>query len=65
MNVTWRLADAQLEPRFLEAAAAAGCIELRGHRSVGGMRASLYNAVSLESCRRLAAFMTEFLRRHG
>ena len=65
MNVTWRLADAELEPRFLEGAAAAGCIELRGHRSVGGMRASLYNAVSLESCRQLAAFMTEFRRRHG
>ena len=65
MNLTWRLADEQLEPRFLEGAVAAGCIELRGHRSVGGMRASLYNAVSLESCRQLAAFMTEFLRRHG
>ena len=65
MNVTWRLADEGLERRFLEQAAAAGCIELRGHRSVGGVRASSYNAVTLESCRELAAFMTEFLRRHG
>lgn len=65
MNVTWRLPDAELERRFLEEAAAAGCIELRGHRSVGGVRASLYNAVTLESCRVLAAFMTEFQRRNG
>lgn len=65
VNVTWRLADVGLEPRFLKEAAAAGCIELRGHRSVGGVRASLYNAVPLESCRVLAAFMREFLRRNG
>lgn len=65
MNVTWRLADEGLERRFLEEAAAAGCIELRGHRSIGGVRASLYNAVTLESCRELAAFMTEFQRRRG
>ena len=65
MNVTWRLPDEELERRFLEEAATCGCIELRGHRSVGGIRASLYNAVSLESCRELAGFMAEFLRRHG
>ena len=65
MNVTWRLPDADLERRFLGQAAAAGCIELRGHRSVGGLRASLYNGVSLESCQALAGFMAEFLRHHG
>ena len=65
MNVTWRLPDEELERRFLDEAAAGGCIELRGHRSVGGIRASLYNAVTLESCRELAGFMTEFLRRYG
>ena len=65
MNVTWRLADEELERRFLDEAAAAGCIELRGHRSVGGVRASLYNAVTPESCRELAGFMTEFRRRYG
>ena len=65
MNVTWRLADEELERRFLDEAAAAGCIELRGHRSVGGVRASLYNAVPPESCRALADFMAEFQRRYG
>ena len=65
MNVTWRLADEELERRFLDEAAAAGCIELRGHRSVGGVRASLYNAVTLDGCRVLADFMAEFQRRYG
>ena len=65
MNVTWRLAEEELERRFLEEAAAAGCVELRGHRSVGGVRASLYNALPPESCRVLAEFMAEFQRRYG
>ena len=65
MNVTWRLADAELEPLFLEQATAAGFMGLGGHRSVGGLRASLYNAVSPASCRALAGFMAEFLRCHG
>ena len=65
MNVTWRLAEPALEPRFLEQAVAAGFIGLGGHRAVGGLRASLYNAVSLESCRRLAEFMEEFQRCYG
>lgn len=65
MNVTWRVAEPALEPVFLERASAAGFIGLAGHRSVGGLRASLYNAVSIESCRELARFMKEFLRCHG
>ena len=65
MNVTWRLAEPALEPLFLEQAAAAGLVGLGGHRSVGGLRASLYNAVSMESCHALAGFMEEFLRCHG
>ncbi len=65
MNVTFGLAHAALEGRFLEQAAAAGCVGLRGHRAVGGLRASLYNAVTVESCRHLADFMAEFQRRHG
>ena len=65
MNVTWRLAEPALAALFLEQAAAAGFIGLGGHRSVGGLRASLYNAVPLESCRELAGFMEEFLRCHG
>ena len=65
MNVTWRLRDAGLEEHFLAQAAAAGFIGLGGHRSVGGLRASLYNAVSPASCRALADFMAEFLRCHG
>lgn len=65
MNVTWRLPDEQLEGRFLAEAAQIGCVELRGHRSVGGIRASLYNAVTLEACQTLATFMENFIRRHG
>ena len=65
MNVTWRLAEPALAALFLEQAGAAGFIGLGGHRSVGGLRASLYNAVPLESCRELAGFMEEFLRCHG
>lgn len=65
MNVTWRLADPKLEPLFLEQATAAGFMGLGGHRSVGGLRASLYNAVSPASCRALAGFMAEFMRCYG
>ena len=65
MNVTWRLPDTELEARFIAQAEAAGFLGLGGHRSVGGLRASLYNAVSVESCRQLASFMEEFLRCHG
>jgi phosphoserine aminotransferase len=65
MNVTFRLAGEDLEKRFLEEAAKNGLGGLKGHRSVGGCRASLYNAVSLESVAALVEFMTTFARRNG
>lgn len=65
MNVPFRLADRGLEPAFLAEAADAGLRELKGHRSVGGMRASIYNAMPLEGVQALVAFMREFERRHG
>jgi phosphoserine aminotransferase len=65
MNVPFILADAALDARFLEEAAQAGLLNLKGHRSVGGMRASLYNAVPLAAVEALVAFMQDFERRHG
>ncbi len=65
MNVTWRLADETLEARFLAEAEAAGLVGLKGHRSVGGIRASLYNAMPLEGVERLVDFMRGFRRRAG
>lgn len=64
-NVVWRLANQSLEARFLEEAQAAGMVGLKGHRAVGGMRASIYNAVSLEAVKTLVAFMREFERKNG
>lgn len=63
MNLTFRLPDEALEKQFVTAAEAAGMVGLAGHRSVGGIRASLYNATSLEACEVLAAFMRDFARR--
>ncbi len=60
MNVTWRLPTEQLERAFVAGAEAEGMIGLKGHRSVGGIRASLYNAVPPEHARALAAFMRAF-----
>ncbi|HKI38594.1 MAG TPA: 3-phosphoserine/phosphohydroxythreonine transaminase [Gemmataceae bacterium] len=65
MNVTFRLATEVLETQFVAQAQAAGMIGLAGHRSVGGIRASLYNAVGPEACRALASFMNDFAARHG
>jgi phosphoserine aminotransferase len=65
MNVTFRLPAAELEQQFVAEAAAEGMVGLTGHRSVGGIRASIYNAMDLDACQALAAFMAEFLRRHG
>ena len=65
MNVPFILADAELDARFLEESHAAGLTNLKGHRSVGGMRASIYNAVSEEAVDALIGFMAEFERTHG
>ena len=65
MNVPFLLADADLDKEFLSQADAAGLTNLSGHRSVGGMRASIYNATSQESVEALVDFLKEFERTHG
>lgn len=65
MNVPFTLADAALDGVFLQEAKAAGLIGLKGHRYVGGMRASLYNAMPEEGVDALVTFMQDFERRHG
>jgi phosphoserine aminotransferase len=65
MNVPFTLAKPELDKTFLTEAAAAGLANLEGHRSVGGMRASLYNAMPPEGVDALIGFMKEFERRHG
>ena len=64
MNVTFTLADEALNSRFLQEAEANGLLNLKGHRSVGGMRASIYNAVPMESIEALIAFMQDFEARY-
>ncbi len=63
MNVVFRLPSEQLEERFVSEAKKRGMVGLKGHRSVGGIRASLYNAVQPEWVDELAAFLQEFARR--
>lgn len=65
MNVPFSLPDDRLTAAFLAEADAAGMVQLKGHRVVGGVRASMYNAMPVEGARRLAEFMQEFQRRHG
>lgn len=65
MNVPFILANEQLNDRFLAEASESGLYNLQGHRSVGGMRASLYNAMPLAGVRALVDFMKEFEQRHG
>jgi phosphoserine aminotransferase len=65
MNVPFTLRDDALDEPFLKAAQQQGLMQLKGHRSVGGMRASLYNAMPMESVRALAQFMQDFERKHG
>ena len=65
MNVPFVLADAGLDAKFLAEAEAAGLTTLKGHRSVGGMRASLYNAMPQEGVDALVAFMRDFEQRNG
>ncbi len=65
MNVVWRLPSEELEKSFVSEAEEAGLVGLKGHRSVGGLRASLYNAVSQKAVDALVSFMTDFQRRRG
>ncbi|MDR1387194.1 MAG: 3-phosphoserine/phosphohydroxythreonine transaminase [Propionibacteriaceae bacterium] len=65
MNVVFTLADPELDAVFASQAAAAGLTNLKGHRSVGGMRASLYNAMPMSGVQALIDFMTDFERRQG
>jgi phosphoserine aminotransferase len=65
MNVTFRLPSEELEAKFIKEATAQGLSELKGHRSVGGCRASIYNAVPRKSVEALADFMRDFARKHG
>ena len=65
MNVTWRLPSEELERRFVAEAAEAGLVSLKGHHSVGGVRASIYNALPVEGVERLVSFMGDFRAKHG
>ncbi len=65
MNVTFRLASAELEAEFLQQAGGRGLGNLKGHRSVGGIRASIYNAMPIEGVQALAEFMQDFAQRRA
>ena len=65
MNVPFHLADSSLDAAFLDGAREAGLVQLKGHRVVGGMRASIYNAMPIEGVRALVAYMTDFATRRG
>ncbi len=65
MNVTWRLASEELEAKFVKESKAAGFDGLKGHRSVGGLRASIYNAFPAEGVTALAGFMRDFEKKNG
>jgi len=65
MNVTWTLGSDELTDGFLKGAKANGMVELKGHRSVGGCRASIYNAFPKVGCEALASYMKEFAQQNG
>ena len=65
MNVTWRSPSAELDSKFIEQAKKNGLQALKGHRSVGGIRASIYNSCSRQSVEALVDFMKHFVERHG
>jgi phosphoserine aminotransferase len=65
MNVPFTLKDEKLDPVFLKGAEERGMVQLKGHRSVGGMRASIYNAMPLEGVQSLVTYMREFEQKHG
>ncbi len=65
MNIPFRLVNEDLEKKFIAEAAEAGMIGLKGHRSVGGCRASVYNSLPLEAAKKLSDFMVEFEKKNG
>ena len=65
MNATFTTGSPELDKEFVAASERAGFVGLKGHRSVGGMRASLYNAVPVEAVRELVSFMAAFEREHA
>jgi phosphoserine aminotransferase len=65
MNVTFTLPNEELSQLFLKESLENGLYALKGHRAVGGIRASIYNPMPLAGCETLAAFMQEFERTHG
>jgi phosphoserine aminotransferase len=65
MNITFRLPNEDLEKVFVAEAAKEGMVTLKGHRSVGGIRASIYNAMPAEGCQALAQFMAEFQKKNS
>jgi phosphoserine aminotransferase len=65
MNVVWRLPTEDLEKSFIAEAAGRGMLGLKGHRSVGGCRASMYNAMPVEGAKALAEFMKDFAKKNG
>ncbi|MFP4173121.1 MAG: 3-phosphoserine/phosphohydroxythreonine transaminase [Candidatus Hydrogenedentota bacterium] len=64
MNVTWRLPSEDLEKQFISEAEQQGFLQLKGHRSVGGLRASIYNAMPVEGCEALRDFMEAFRKKN-
>jgi phosphoserine aminotransferase len=65
MNIPFTLRNAELDKAFIQETEAAGLTQLKGHRSVGGMRASIYNAMPVEGVQTLVTFMREFERKNG
>ena len=65
MNIPFRLKDEALDEVFLSESKKAGLLALKGHRAVGGMRASIYNPMPIEGVRALVDFMKDFEKRHG
>ena len=65
MNVPFITGDADLDALFVKEAKEAGFVNLKGHRTVGGMRASIYNAMPIEGVEKLVAFMREFEKQDG
>ncbi|MCF2662911.1 3-phosphoserine/phosphohydroxythreonine transaminase [Pseudoflavonifractor phocaeensis] len=65
MNVTFRTGSDEMDAKFVQEAAAAGFVNLKGHRKVGGMRASIYNAMPVEGVEKLCDFIREFEKKNG